>query len=88
MQQSMVRVIREDFRPKDRHGKPNIPTLNDYVEVPRLSTYGTFRVLEMLSMEELAELFILQKRLSGLGSHDGRQAFKQMVRNNIPKGGQ
>ena len=63
MTQSMVRVLRADFRPKDRHGKPITPTLNDYVEAPRLSTYGTFRLLEMLSMEELAGLFVLQKGL-------------------------
>lgn len=58
--------MQPDFRSKDRHGKTNFPALGDYVNVPRLSTYGTFKVVEMLSMETMASLYRLQK-----GLHNG-----------------
>lgn len=42
-EQSMVRVLRPDF--KSTVGmKHNIPQLRDYIEVPRLSLYGEYSV--------------------------------------------
>lgn len=69
MRQSMVRVLHPDFKPRDRQGNRITPTLADYIEVPRLSTYGTYEVVQMLPMEKLARLAILRNSLAGVKTH-------------------
>ena len=63
--ESMVRIIRPDFRRYDRDNRIVIPTLSDYIEVPRLSTFGTWQIVETLPMETLARLQILRESLAG-----------------------
>lgn len=41
---SMVRILRPNFTSKDQRGNSIIPQLSDYVEVPRLSLYGTYEI--------------------------------------------
>lgn len=69
MKQTMVRVLRDDFKSYDRRGDRIIPTLNDYVNVPRLSTYGTNSIATMLPMETLAKLAIFRRSLEGVKTH-------------------
>lgn len=35
----------------------------DYISVPVLLTYGSWKLGELLSMEDMAKLYILQKKL-------------------------
>lgn len=72
MKHTMVRVLRPDFQSQVRHGSKmvrNTPTLGDYIEVPRLSTFGTWQIVETLPTETLSKLYIMQKHLTGVKTH-------------------
>lgn len=47
--QSMVRVIRPEYN-RQKHGDIQ---LHDYIEVPRLSTFGTYTLMDMLSNDSI-----------------------------------
>jgi len=42
------------------------PLMTDYVAVPRLETYGTYRVLDMLSHESTYALLTAYNRIRGI----------------------
>jgi hypothetical protein len=56
--QSMVRVLHPHYNPLPHgiYGERVYPTLRDYVEVPRLSTYGAWRMKDLLSPETILTL--------------------------------
>jgi hypothetical protein len=56
--QSMVRVLHPHYNPLPHgiYGERVYPTLRDYVEVPRLSTHGTWRIKDLLSPETIMAL--------------------------------
>jgi len=66
--QSMTRVLRPEFK-SVVNGKKNIPALRDYIEVPRLSTHGSWKVVETLPFETLARLHIFRNHLTGVVTH-------------------
>ena len=66
VKESMVRILRPDFVPKDRHGNTIVPKLSDYIEVPRMTQRGEFRIVDLLPMETLAGLSMFRDRLAGV----------------------
>ena len=65
MKTKMVTVVRPDFDWGTRNA-PRYPKLTDYIQVPRLSTIGTFRIVDLLPMETLAGLSHLRDDLNGV----------------------
>lgn len=47
----MVRVLRPSFK-SSINDRRVYPKLSDYIEVPRLSTYGTYAVVDLISDEQ------------------------------------
>lgn len=60
-EESMVRVIRPEYN-RAKHGDIR---LSDYVEVPRLSTFGTFPLMDMLSNTSIVNVINTYNALKG-----------------------
>ena len=64
MTTTFVQILRPDFVNRDRYGNNITPKLADYIVVPRLSTYGTYRIVDMLPFETLVELSHFRDQLA------------------------
>lgn len=86
MKQSMVQIIRLDFKTMV-NGRSNPVLASDYVIVPRLTTFGTFAVDEMLPVATLAQLSHLRDQLAGVtrrgkGTNERKAQYPSRGRGN------
>jgi len=57
---SYVKILRPDFRRAGRNGQTILPVPADYVIAPRLETYGTWKMVDLLEFETLAVVSLLR----------------------------
>lgn len=69
----MIRVIRPEYDPRKRH-----ITERDYVEVPRLSTFGTFNLMDMLSNVSIENTITTYTALKANQPVSARQASRKL----------
>jgi hypothetical protein len=77
----LVTVINPNFNPYPEgvRGPRAYPTMNDYYSLPVISTYGTFRVLDMLSADAKIALAELTNQMERTTRSSARKVSKRAV---------
>lgn len=86
MKVQMRTILRPDFVAKDNHGNQIIPKLSDYLTVPKLATFGTFQVVDLLPMETLVSLSHLRDQLAGVTRRKGTNGKARNPRGSAVNG--
>ncbi len=60
---SRVTILRPDYKPDRVHYTP--PKLTDYISVPRLTTIGSFPLIDNLNLASVHNLIVAYKSIGG-----------------------